>query len=615
MKGRMSLDNKPILKISMSMHSNPGVYALLLGSGISRSSGIPTGWEIVLDLIKKLAKLEGKNEIDKLEEWYYKKFNEEPDYAKILDRLTNTATERMNMLKKYFEPTELEQDENKKVPTTAHRAIAKLVKDGYIRVIITTNFDRLMELALKDVGITPDVISTEDDLKGVMPYVHSRCIIVKVNGDYSDTRIKNTPEELKKYSREMNYYLDRIFEDFGLIICGWSAIWDAALKNAIYRTNTHRFSTYYLAVGNVNEEAKTLMGRRRGEIINIDGADEFFKKLQDNIEALNELEIDYPISKDIAIAIVKKYLSEDKYRIKLHDLISEEVQKVYNKLASAKFDFNMDCNKENFQNRMKQYEIVIDRLMAILSIISYYDEGKNYYLICDVIEKLCKGVYKEGCDEYINLQVYPAFLIFYAVGISAIAGKKYKTLSGILRELTYYDLEVNETKPIIEKLSRWYVFYKAEKLVPLNNADGRFTPVSDYIFQVIKDNLTSYLIDDDKLNKDFDIFEFIYALNFVDVIGDSLYGKICAPVGMYGRKYRRVKLENMPMYTFMVDGLTDKGYLKDTDLFNGSRERFNNILEQYKNFHDEYVKKWWFLSEYLNNSRRSNEEEVDSKEE
>jgi len=49
--------NNLLTSIAFSVYSNKGVYALMLGSGISRSSGIPTGWEIVLDLIRKLAVL------------------------------------------------------------------------------------------------------------------------------------------------------------------------------------------------------------------------------------------------------------------------------------------------------------------------------------------------------------------------------------------------------------------------------------------------------------------------------------------------------------------------------------------------------------------------------
>ena len=51
---------EPSHSLAMSVQSNPGVYALLVGSGISRSSGVPTGWEIVQELVRRLAKLRGE---------------------------------------------------------------------------------------------------------------------------------------------------------------------------------------------------------------------------------------------------------------------------------------------------------------------------------------------------------------------------------------------------------------------------------------------------------------------------------------------------------------------------------------------------------------------------
>ena len=50
----------PIQSLAFSIQTNPGVYALLLGSGVSRSAGIPTGWEIVMDLLGKLAATKGQ---------------------------------------------------------------------------------------------------------------------------------------------------------------------------------------------------------------------------------------------------------------------------------------------------------------------------------------------------------------------------------------------------------------------------------------------------------------------------------------------------------------------------------------------------------------------------
>lgn len=59
-----------------------GVYALLLGSGVSRASGVLTGWEITLDLISKVATLEKEEHIPNLENWYAQRFGEPPDYSK-----------------------------------------------------------------------------------------------------------------------------------------------------------------------------------------------------------------------------------------------------------------------------------------------------------------------------------------------------------------------------------------------------------------------------------------------------------------------------------------------------------------------------------------------------
>lgn len=58
----------------MSMQASPGVYALLLGSGVSRAASIPTGWEVQLDLIRKLASASGVSADPDPEAWYRKEF-------------------------------------------------------------------------------------------------------------------------------------------------------------------------------------------------------------------------------------------------------------------------------------------------------------------------------------------------------------------------------------------------------------------------------------------------------------------------------------------------------------------------------------------------------------
>ena len=51
----------PLLSLAVSMHAQKDVYAVLLGSGVSRSAQIPTGWEVVLDLASRLAAASGEH--------------------------------------------------------------------------------------------------------------------------------------------------------------------------------------------------------------------------------------------------------------------------------------------------------------------------------------------------------------------------------------------------------------------------------------------------------------------------------------------------------------------------------------------------------------------------
>jgi hypothetical protein len=256
----------PTLSLAISVHSNRGVYALLLGTGLSKSSGVPTGWEIVQDLIRKLAALKGAGSSADAETWYRTVFGREPDYSEILDEIAKSPAERMQLLRGYFEPSEQEREEGRKLPTAAHRAIAQLIAKGYVQVVVTTNFDQLLEQALVDVGIHPMVTSTPDPAKGALPLAHSRCTVVKVNGDYLDSRLRNTAGELAHYGVEMDQLLDQVFDEYGLIACGWSADWDIALRSAIERCPSRRFTTYWPAYGKVGDRARSLINHRRATV-------------------------------------------------------------------------------------------------------------------------------------------------------------------------------------------------------------------------------------------------------------------------------------------------------------------------------------------------------------
>ena len=258
---------EPVHSLAFSIQANPGVYAVLVGSGISRAAQIPTGWEITLDLVRKLANLSHNETCEDPARWYREKFGEAADYSDLLAELAKTQAERQQLLRGYWEPNEQEREEGAKQPTAAHRAIAVLAAQGFIKVILTTNFDQLMETALREEGVQPTLLSSPDDIEGALPLVHTRCCVFKVHGDYLDARIRNTPAELDQYPPAFDQFLDRIFDEFGLIVCGWSAEWDGALRSAMTRAPSRRFTTYWATQGEPSDKAQHLIAQRGAQVI------------------------------------------------------------------------------------------------------------------------------------------------------------------------------------------------------------------------------------------------------------------------------------------------------------------------------------------------------------
>jgi hypothetical protein len=98
-------DIDPLTPLAFSIYSGRGIYALLLGSGISRSAEIPTGWEVTLDLIRKVAAVENDDCGSDPALWYLSKFGVEADYSSLLEKVAPTPSERSNTLASYFEAT------------------------------------------------------------------------------------------------------------------------------------------------------------------------------------------------------------------------------------------------------------------------------------------------------------------------------------------------------------------------------------------------------------------------------------------------------------------------------------------------------------------------------
>ena len=519
-----------MVSLASSVHAGPSTFALLLGSGISTGSGVLSGWEMTIDLIRRLALLQGQDPGDDPVSWYRDRFGSEPDYSDVLKELAPSQGDRRNLLSSYFEPTDQEREEGLKNPTKAHHAIAQLVADGFVKVIVTTNFDRLLEVALTDADVEPSVVSSPSSAAGTLPIAHSSCTIIKVHGDYRSPDLKNTYEELASYDPAIDRLLDEVLDQYGLIVCGWSGTWDTALRSAILRTPGRRFATYWMNRGTVSPEAQEIINHRDAISVTIQNADSAMENLTEKVQALAAATDQRPVDTAVAIAQLKRYLPDPVHRIRLNDLVMGEVEAVIEQVQDLP---NSDrITPTGYAERMEFYERAMSTLMALLANGAFFsDRVEHDRLWVRCTERLATRTQEQnGTTAYIDMQQYPTLLALYALALGALAADRVDSIARVLSDITVQDRLEFELMPVAVTVSSERVLYPDEVKKSLDGFERRRTPVSDHLYDLMGPAMSSIVADQQR-------FEYLFGeIEYLLGIAYTVHGIGLGPVGRAARR-------------------------------------------------------------------------------
>jgi Tfp pilus assembly protein PilF len=214
-------------------------FAWFLGAGCSVSSGIlPASW-LVRQWIDDLHKdyLRDNPTAGAHDEWASIEFGplavSEPAalYSAIIKRKFHTEVERQ---------TAIEHLCSDKRPGVGYLILAQLITHGGYgarwNTVLTTNFDELLADAIYAIGTSkarPQVISHQL----LAPHIRLRAdrpTIVKVHGDHM-LGARNTADEIAGMGRPMESRLNRILDQRGLIILGYSGF-DTGIKRFLVQS-------------------------------------------------------------------------------------------------------------------------------------------------------------------------------------------------------------------------------------------------------------------------------------------------------------------------------------------------------------------------------------------
>jgi hypothetical protein len=290
---------------------------------MSAAAGVPTGERLTEMLARVVIQSEEGTSPEDVRQWWQENRDGALTYQRVVEGVAYGQGDRQALLRSIIEPTEDERTQGLKAPTRAHWALADLVKRGSLRVMVTTNFDRLLEAALARSAIEPQVISEPSDVESMIPLQHAGCTLIKLHGDYLRANLLNTDDELNEYPDAWRRLLTRVLEEYGLFTVGWSGNSDTALRRAIVESRS-RYSRYFgVGLSQLHEELQQCVTDGQAQTFDLHDADRFFDQLGGAVDELTKVDA-APLDLPALLGATKRLLSADHGAIALRDLLLRE---------------------------------------------------------------------------------------------------------------------------------------------------------------------------------------------------------------------------------------------------------------------------------------------------
>lgn len=225
------------------------------------------------------------------------------------------------------------------------------------------------------------------------------------------------------------------------------------------------------------------------------------------------------LSAKLAVTNLKRYISDERHRIALHDLVTEETNRICDAIGTEHFPADESFSDSELLDRVSRYEAAVEILQALMAYGCFWGRESHRYLWVQTLERVANvGQQGSGRVVWLRLRLYPALVLLYSGGIAAIGANNYGTLRALLLEPAIRD--VNEQLSPIDELFTWRVMERpVQRRLP--GKKKRRTPLSDYLAEILRDPMRSILPDDYEYGRCFDRFEYFFSLVYVD----SKYGE------------------------------------------------------------------------------------------
>lgn len=410
----------PIVSLTVALAEAPGSYAFLLGAGVSRDAGVPTGGEVFTRAAGDLYRLELETvdtpPAEALASWLTNTGRDGWGYGDVLAEIAPDPAARRDYLARHFEGT---------APGATHTALADLAARGYVRIFVTTNFDRLLEHALQARGIEPVVVTSDADLAVATPREHARCYVLKPHGDYLQQTIRNTPRELATLEPQITAALGEIADRHGLVALGYSGA-DEAI-GMVLRGRRSRYGMYWVARGALGEPARTLIEAIGGRVIVRPDAAAFLTDLSRRLTifAAHPTGRTPHVVHDELLLLVRA--RDD---VGARELVRSE-QRAFDGAISSYLDGHRQQNPtaELMAQAHDDLMPILERRLATLLVAVLYDEGLWREQLSALADSAERPGRRDGYIFWPELTRWTTWWLLYAAGALAVRVRRWSALT------------------------------------------------------------------------------------------------------------------------------------------------------------------------------------------
>lgn len=284
---------------------------------------------------------------------------------------------------------------------------------------------------------------------------------------------------------------------------------------------------------------------------------------------------------EIALARLKKFIVKGENKILLYDLLSTELKAAKSKINKFE-NFGIYPDK----NLFAKYESSVEILLRLLINGVYWGSIEHNEIFKEIILRISEPAsaptgrfYKQSQ----NLHYYPAMLLFFSLGISALKAKKYKLLIDCFSiKISESDYDGANKNYLIQETNSWMIDPKEMRNILEVTSK---TPLSTHVNSYLRPFFKELISNNQDYNDYFDIFEYILGWYFL-----SFYNEFpgdWVPYGQYKwRSLSSFRKTNSIFHEFFLEGDTQQNewLLIKEGFFQGNYAKYREVKEKMDKF-------------------------------